>query len=244
MTKQAEVPKLMWTGGWDSTFRLLQRLLIEGKPIEPVYVIHPERQSAAAEIKAMKKIEQRLIARYPHVKANFLPRSTVVFDSEPNDGYQHAHDRIVEQQYLGTQYVWMASFCRRTGIHDIELAIHRDDKAHEILAPLVSATNDRGSYRVDQRFRGTDEYKLFRFFRLPIFDLTKTEMRDIAKAEGFEDLMRLTWFCHTPARGQQPCGICNPCIYTIQEGLGDRVPWWGRVKYHFRALTLLKFRHA
>lgn len=26
--------------------------------------------------------------------------------------------------------------------------------------------------------------------------------------------------------------MCYPCRYTIQEGLGRRIPWPGRVRYH------------
>ena len=246
MTIQTQtIPTLLWTGGWDSTFRLLQRLLIEQQPIQPVYVVNPDRQSAIAEIRTMKKIKQRLIAEYPHVRSTLHFGKTVGFyDFDPHPVYQDAYDRILARQYLGTQYVWLASFCDEMNIRDIELAIHQDDKAHRILAPLVTSAGAEGCYQVDDRFAHTDEYRLFRFFRLPIFDLTKTQMLEIARAEGFEELMKLTWFCHTPSRKQRPCGTCNPCIYAIEEGLGDRVPWWGRFKYHCRGLASLKPGHA
>ena len=55
----------------------------------------------------------------------------------------------------------------------------------------------------------------------------------------FEDVMKLTWFCHRPRRGQ-PCGTCNPCIYTIEEGLGERVPMSGRLRYHLRVIPRVR----
>ena len=43
-----------------------------------------------------------------------------------------------------------------------------------------------------------------------------------AKENGFYDIMLETWFCYNPINGK-PCGICNPCKYTIEEGMGFRV---------------------
>jgi len=44
--------------------------------------------------------------------------------------------------------------------------------------------------------------------------------------------MEMTWFCHRPVRGK-PCGLCAPCVYTIEEGLARRVPWSRRVPSFF-----------
>lgn len=48
-------------------------------------------------------------------------------------------------------------------------------------------------------------------------------MEAVAKKNNFSHIMEETWFCHTPYNGK-PCGICNPCKYTKEEGLGRRVP--------------------
>lgn len=34
---------LLWTGGWDSTFRVLQLLLCSRDAVQPHYIIDPER---------------------------------------------------------------------------------------------------------------------------------------------------------------------------------------------------------
>ncbi len=234
------VPTLLWTGGWDSTFRLLQRLLIERQPVQTLYVVNPARQSTHAELDAMRRIKHGLFARYPEAETKLLDSRTVEFhEIERQDRYQTAHDRINAKQYLGTQYAWLARFCACRGIRNLELAIHQDDKAHRILAPFVNRSSTTEGYRIDDAFSETDEHRLFRFFVFPILALTKKEMQRIAYTEGFADLMKLTWFCHTPWRGRQPCGVCNPCVYTIEEGLGYRVPWRGKLKYHARALPFL-----
>jgi hypothetical protein len=117
----------------------------------------------------------------------------------------------------------------------MELAIHRDDKARELLAGLI----DDSRARLDPAYRGDSRYELFRCFRLPLFDTTKREMRAQAREAGFDEIMSLTWFCHRPRHGQ-PCGTCNPCIYTIEEGLGERVPLAGRIRYWLRIVPRLR----
>jgi hypothetical protein len=64
-------------------------------------------------------------------------------------------------------------------------------------------------------------------------------MREEAMRQNFADLMQLTWFCHRPRKGQ-PCGTCNPCIYTIEEGLGDRIPFANRARYYVRVVPRLR----
>jgi 7-cyano-7-deazaguanine synthase in queuosine biosynthesis len=73
---------------------------------------------------------------------------------------------------------------------------------------------------------------LFRSFRFPILDLTKLDMERIAAENGFLPLMNETVFCHTPLKDGTPCGQCNPCRYTIAEGLKRRVPYTRRLRYN------------
>src|SRR5690606_40543452 len=75
---------------------------------------------------------------------------------------------------------------------------------------------------------------LFGSFRFPLLDLTKCEMRKAAVAAGFQRLMGLTWFCHSPIHGRA-CGVCAPCCYTINEGLADRLPGRALLRNRFSA---------
>lgn len=47
---------ILWTGGWDSTFRLLCLAENEDISIQPVYVIDENRKSKEYELDAMNKI--------------------------------------------------------------------------------------------------------------------------------------------------------------------------------------------
>lgn len=50
-----KVIKILWTGGWDSTFRIVE-LSRKEVTICPLYVIDNDRKSKNFEIKAMNKI--------------------------------------------------------------------------------------------------------------------------------------------------------------------------------------------
>lgn len=74
-------------------------------------------------------------------------------------------------------------------------------------------------------------------------------MGKIAEENGFGSIMEMTWFCFAPTWRKTPCGYCNPCKYTREEGLGRRVPSKGMAKYnrleniiYYRAKMLLKKR--
>jgi len=58
------------------------------------------------------------------------------------------------------------------------------------------------------------------------------EMKERFIANGFQALMDLTWFCCNPVSGKYPCGVCNPCVYAIEEGMAGRITIRGRLRYH------------
>lgn len=50
--------KMLWTGGWDSTFQLLQLLFVQKRRVAPFYLIDEPRQSTGMELLAMEKYER------------------------------------------------------------------------------------------------------------------------------------------------------------------------------------------
>ena len=226
---------LLWTGGWDSTFRLLQLLLVERRCVQPYYVIEGARR-ASAEQSAMRSIRELLRTSHPEASARLQETIEIPLDQIAADAHIFSHyENALYFGFIGGQYEWLARMCAQRGITDMELAIHCDDKARKLLEELI----DGSRRRLDPRCAGDARYELFHRFSFPLFDMTKQQMRSAARKEGFEEFMTLTWFCHRPRAGQ-PCGVCNPCIYTIEEGLADRVPLAGRIRYRVRVLPRLR----
>lgn len=224
--------KLLWTGGWDSTFQLLQLLLIHRQPVTPYYLIDEGRGSVAAEIVAMKQIKQRIFNDFPETEGLLSPTQYfAVGDIPENTTITQAFKNIIKRHYIGSQYEWLARFCTSQSIFDLQLCIHRDDKAHSVIENLVHAVDMRGQqvHCINSANGRCDEQTLFGFFTFPIFEISKTSMHSIAEMNGWGGIMAMTWFCHNPRFGMKPCGACNPCRYTIEEGLGARVPLSSRI---------------
>ena len=235
---------LLWTGGWDSTFQLLQLLIIHRRRVTPFYLIDAERPSTGAEVWTMKRIKDRLLKEYPHTHGLLQPTQYfAVADISPDSEITEAFQSVLKEKFMGSQYDWLARFCKENGMTDMQLCIHRDDKAHSVIEQIVSESTDdlQTVFRVDPKFKETKEYVLFRYFSFPIFRLSKIQMSAIANKQGWGKIMDMTWFCHNPTDNMEPCGKCNPCLYTIEEGLGWRIPVRSRmVFFHTPLIRPLK----
>jgi hypothetical protein len=224
---------LLWTGGWDSTFQLLRVLLLHRRRVTPFYLVDPTRPSTRVELATMERIRDRLAAHDPHTVELLAPlQSFQVEELDPDPDIEAAFAASVNEAYMGSQYGWLARFCKQRDISDMQLCIHRDDKAHAAIEQFVYrdlADDGATTWRFDPQFADTSQYRIFRYFSFPLFETTKLDMARVAAEQGWEDLMHLTWFCHKPGKDQQPCGRCNPCLYTIEEGLGWRIPASRRV---------------
>ena len=228
MTRDEDVSAthdLLWTSGWDSTFRLLSALLLEDARVRPHYIVDPPRASTDAELATMARIRDAIAAEHPEASARLLPTCITFKPAIPRIGITtNRFDNLVARAHLGTQYEWLARYAAGAGLVDLELAIHHDDKAHVHLDGHVVPIRTRSStvYRLGPGEAGSD-LALFERFSFPVFDLTKLDMQRIAAGKGFADLLELSWFCHRPL-GTTPCGVCGPCFDAIREGLGRRLP--------------------
>lgn len=243
---QEEPVKLLWTGGWDSTFRLLQLAVFERRAVRPFYLIDLGRRSTKLEILAMERIREHLLADYPDLKGRIFPtRYAEVAGLSLNTSISGAYWRVVSRNFIGEQYDWLSRWRAANDIRNVELCIHRDDELHKAIERYVAEFREDGRTvcRLDERFADTDEFLLFRHFSFPLFNLTKLDMLTTARAHGLGSYMEMTWFCHNPSSGATPCGICNPCRYAIEEGLGYRVPLLGRGKYHVQRFFVKTLKH-
>ena len=232
--------RLLWTAGWDSTFRLLEVLLVHRRPVQPHYLIDPERPSTPEELQAMRRVTAAIAARDPAAAALLAhPLISNVTDVLPDPEITGRFLRLKARSHLGGQYDWLARFADQRNLTGLELAVHRDDRAAGFLEPHVVLVESAGGDRY-HRLRDDPpdpDLRLFERFHFPVFDKTKREMERVAAARGFLDILELTWFCHLPTAGGLPCGTCNPCRYTIEEGLGRRIPLKGRLRFHRRRLV-------
>jgi len=224
--------KILWTGGWDSTFRVLYATLVEDKRVEPHYIVDMARQSSLRELQAISEIRDSLRMSNKEAYARIANIRLTLKNEIPDDAdVTKAWERLRLRAPLGRQYDWLARYAKAYGVDDLELSVHVDDKAHFFLNGNVEQIPYGCGYQLRQGLTGDEQ--IFARFRFPILGYSKTQMRDIATKHKFIDVLEKSWFCHSPINGT-PCGMCSPCIYTIKEGMRYRLPRESLFRYHMK----------
>ena len=134
------------TGGWDSTFRLLVVLLVERRAVQPYYIVDGlrYRPGVPEEQQAMGRIRELITRRHPQAASRLLPTIDCAVQAVPANAVLTAHSEgCLATGFIGGQYEWLARYCAAHGIDGMELAIHRDDNARELLAGLIDGSRVR-----------------------------------------------------------------------------------------------------
>lgn len=219
-----KIKKILWTGGWDSTFRVLDLVLNKNEKIQPYYVYDNRRKSTEMEIKTMNKIKEMISDVNKEAAQKIAKTKFINLEEIPkNEKITKSFKDLKSQSHLGGQYDWLARYCEDNNIDELELCIHKDDTVEGFIrhdVALVEKENDR-FYKLKDN-PSQKELSIFSYYNFPLLDMTKLEMEKKAKNSGFGHIMEVTWFCHSPIN-EKPCGMCNPCKYTREEGLGRRV---------------------
>jgi len=197
---------LLWTGGWDSTFRLLQIVLEEKKKVQPYYVVRPQ-ECAGKEIDTIHNIRRQIFRDHPYTRKLFM--GTILIDDmniESDSEITNEYKRIAKKKHINKQYEILARFCKQLDIKNMELSV---------------LSRETFSY-----FETNST--IFKYFEYPILGLTKLKMAEVAKQKGWEKYMKMTWFCRRP-KGDRPCGLCGPCTDVMIDGLYWRLPLRSRL---------------
>jgi hypothetical protein len=232
--------QLLWTGGWDSTFRLLCLVLVEQRQVQPIYLIDASRKSTGMELRTMAALRRELVRRQPETAARLLPtRFADISDLAPDPGILQSFVTLSSSGWrLASQHVWIAEYCRINQLTGIELCEERS------LDPVPPGSFSRQAIKwLDlelsppplRRDAPAELLDLFGSLSFPLIHDTKPEMLEQARRLGFDDLLMLTWFCHHP-HGRHPCGTCGPCRHTHKQGLGFRLRLAGRLRHRLFGL--------
>jgi len=228
---------LLWTGGWDSTFRLMSALRMEGAQVRPHYVIDPASPCTEVELDAMQRVRDALRRDHPELAERLLPPASASLDDlREDDAESQRFARLSSRAGLGRHYEWLGRYARHAGVEELEVGCNREDPAMSVLKGSLRRVRETpfATYRLADDVRGND-LRLFERLTFPLADLTRAEMRRIAVDAGFLDTLELTWFCLSPRRGE-PCGVCAKCHHVVVEGQEHRLPAMSRrlheIKWH------------
>jgi hypothetical protein len=222
------VRRVLWTAGWDSTFRVLDLVSGEGAIVQPYYVVDPGRRSHRMELARMSEIVAAAAARgWP---GRLEPPEVVTMpDTGRHPDIRAAWAALHDEIGLGSQYEWLAAFARERDLRDLELGIVAGgSKTEKYLRPRVARRVAAGREVTVFDQDGEPGKLLFERMNFPLLATSKARMGEIAAARGFRDLLERSWFCHDPLVGAYPCGLCVPCRDAASRGLAYRLGWRGR----------------
>ena len=233
-----------WTGGYDSTFYVIKSLL-EGKIVQPIYIddrvnhggyhanplvkqrggdTYP-RKSTEIELERMDWLRYKIYDRIPNSKELLL--KILVIDKPikedkhiskfvekynewiPNTVYKNKHG---ENKWLPVQTDILLRFQKQFGLK-IEFPIeHIEGEWYEIMDDAIID----GNLDVSKLPEEHKDLEVFSGFIYSIRDLYKEDMLEIAKKDGYEELLYYTWSCWYPIDGK-PCNKCKVCKDRIIE---------------------------
>lgn len=217
ISNMSNVIYLFWTGGFDSTYRLLE-LITQNKYIQPIYVMCPnldsvidfKRQNVNIEIKTMKKIRKKIYQYFPDKQKYLLPtRYITSIKLSPQIAQKYIHITTVQHNFSRgiTQYERLTQY---SYVHPypIELGLEK-----------CRTGMDRLTYKyrngdVIDFNRAPSEYSIFKNLRFPIAHLTKYDMIELSKKNNTYEILKLSWSCWFPIN-DKPCGKCNMCKHRI-----------------------------
>lgn len=244
---------LLWSGGWDGTFRFLQ-LASEPICIQPIYIKDKGRGSQEYEIKAIEKIINIVESDREGYNFKAIIKEPKFYDvawilKNCADEKISLSFRYLKQKYnIGIQYEWFALLAKQldvkleTGVvHQYHGKVEDAIEAEGILS-LIADDFLEGRYEVLPREDDSEIFTVFENLILPIIKLSKKDEERIATENGWLEIMKLSWFCYNPDRHGEPCGWCGPCDDAIHTGMEWRLPkiakW--RNKHRSTYLFLLK----
>ena len=226
-----EPTHLLWTGGWDSTFRLLYLLLAEGKVVQPHYVV-TSQACTGKEINTINDIRREVLRRYPEVEESFLP---VLYPNiqkvEKDENIKNGFDKIKSAQYVSPQYLRFARYCKQNNLSELEVGIEKNSRSHHMLKEYITENN--GEVKVDKNKSPESYYNVFKYFSFPLLKYDKLDMEAIARQKDWIEIMDMAWFCRRPKNGR-PCGFCGPCTDVVVDGLAWRLPLRSRIKAYIQ----------
>lgn len=223
-----KIIKVLWTGGWDSTFRVVE-LSRMNVTVQPVYVIDPNRKSRQYELTAMKNILS-LLKQKEETKATLLPVMIYKLDEIPKDDkISDAYKIIAKETSLGSQLEWLAWLGK---LHPgMEMCVEAGTgHTTSALKKFCKLDFQKGIGIVNEKESTYEGNLVLGWFKYPIKEKTEVQMHQLIKEWGYSDVMKLIWFCHKPINGAA-CGLCHPCCVKIYSGMEWLLPKTSRTRH-------------
>ena len=208
---------LFFTGGYDSTYRLCELVIVNKVKVQPIYISDKyidneenkktRRKNHVYEKKSQDKIIKKIKERFPHTKELIEPTiivKSIDYDSE----IEQAMIKMRNNKYVRRskcQYGAMAQYCKNSN-KKIELCAEIGGHFEKKLGRYI--IKKEGNYILD--INKNKDLEIFQNFYFPIIKMTKHDMLQEAKMRDFDSILNNTWSCWYPKNGKH-CGKCIMC---------------------------------
>lgn len=213
---------IFWTGGYDSTFRILEALLIDKAMVVPIYLSgiidnkakeSTRRQNNKQELAALSKITKVIYNTYPD-RAKFLKPLIVIPSVKIQQKVQNCMDILYRKRMVRRpvcQYGALAQVSLDMN-HPIELAVEREPHSSMMYQSIYDKVKGHGvNCKIKESIiKKYPELEIYQNFRFSTLHLSKKDMLKIAVKHGFSNILNLTWSCWYPQNGK-PCQRCIMC---------------------------------
>ena len=209
-----DVTYIFWTGGYDSTFRLCELLIIKKRIVQPIYVsynLDSERNSdmwvrknKKNEIETMNNIKKILNIRFPYVKSLLRPIQFIENNFIDNNYDSNIHKlNLWPNKRKIHQYINLGKITYHMKV-PIELGVLGIDLDSNFIK-FINKHIDRDTNKLI-----VDKNHPLYYFEFPLFNKTKKDLCRIAKYHNFDDIIRKSWSCWFP-QNNKPCKKCPMC---------------------------------
>lgn len=241
---EKDVHYLFWTGGYDSTFRLCQLLLVEDKPVRPIYLMcgnvddsddwltMVSRKNVSTEITTMKDIRTELLQNNTHLANKLLPTFYVVSikkNLETTAKFKRLHKYLKYFSRDINQYERMARFSIHfdknievglekcgTGLDEATLQVRINEGTKNCQICDLETLNQLNNVRTNVNpKKNYSNLNIFKNFRFPIVHMSKEDVKKFAANQKLLYLLQMTWTCWYPTSDNKPCNTCPQCLKRI-----------------------------
>lgn len=226
---------ILWTGGLDSTYRVVE-LSRKECVIQPHYITLTGRGTVENELKAISDITA-ILKSDKRTKAEIRPVEIFPMDElEEFADIQSAWELLHEKKgFNSTQYSRLARYARQKKLK-LEMGIQFSENgsvAEVVDESYLTDCPDRDDVMMIDPVKGSHEwasFTLFQDFLFPksLYHKTKKEEIEELKSLGYGKVLKKVWTCFNPVLGM-PCGHCFACKSAMKEGAGLLIPLGGYI---------------
>lgn len=221
LLKDDEYTYLFWSGGFSSTFRLCQLLLIEEKPVQTIYlnINNNNNLQTEMEIRAIKNIRKTIIKDYPILKPRFPPTlyvDRIKKDTQITNKFKFLHTEYGYFDNIDIKYDIYENIARFSYHYKfpIEIGIDRDEfNMNQALSRYLEEFNLVKHRKLKEDIPVKYNYlHIFDKCLYPISHLTKKQLKQSAVNNNYLYILNITWSCENPTENKMICSICSKCI--------------------------------